>query len=134
MPWRRFPEAPLSSRWVIHSAGSQCASNPPNENLLCLLQASTGKAIKSGGSEPKAVASGWGAEPMCSIARHMESIMLFTLLGLPVGLAADTEGVPVKDFDVSKVATVTVGQCFLRGLGPTRVNLQYSTMWGALYS
>ncbi|XP_052040631.1 epididymal-specific lipocalin-5-like [Apodemus sylvaticus] len=39
---------------------------------------------------------------MCSIARHMGSIMLVTLLGLPVGLAADTEGAVVKDFDVSK--------------------------------
>lgn len=57
---------------------------------------------------------------MCSIARHMESIMLFTLLGLCVGLAVGTEGAVVKDFDVSKVVTLTVGQvqCFLWGLGP----------------
>lgn len=56
---------------------------------------------------------------MCSIARHMENIMLFTLLGLCVGLAAGTEGAVVKDFDISKVVTITVGQaqCFLWGLG-----------------
>ena len=35
---------------------------------------------------------------MCSVARHMESIMLFTLLGLCVGLAAGTEAAVVKDF------------------------------------
>ncbi|XP_021050396.1 epididymal-specific lipocalin-5 isoform X1 [Mus pahari] len=40
---------------------------------------------------------------MCSVARHMESIMLFTLLGLCVGLAAGTEGAAVKDFDISKI-------------------------------
>lgn len=51
--------------------------------------------------------------------------MLFTLLGLPVGLAADTEGAVVKDFDVSKVATVTVGQCFLWGLGPAQSQLYH---------
>ncbi|XP_006497732.1 epididymal-specific lipocalin-5 isoform X5 [Mus musculus] len=39
---------------------------------------------------------------MCSVARHMESIMLFTLLGLCVGLAAGTEAAVVKDFDVNK--------------------------------
>ncbi|XP_028628727.1 epididymal-specific lipocalin-5-like isoform X1 [Grammomys surdaster] len=102
VPWRWSPKAPLSSRWMIHLAGLQCASNPPNENLLCLFKAPTGKDIKSRDSEPKAVASGWGAEPMCSVARHMESIMLFTLLGLCVGLAVGTEGAVVKDFDISK--------------------------------
>lgn len=67
---------------------------------------------------------------MCSIARHMESVMLFTLLGLCVGLAVGTESAVVKDFDVSKVVTVTVGQvqCFLWGLALPRVNLQYCTM------
>lgn len=67
---------------------------------------------------------------MCSVARHMESIMLFTLLGLCVGPAVGTEGAVVKDFDVSKVVTVTVGQvqCFLWKLALPRVNLQYSTM------
>uniref|UniRef100_A0A8C6N0B5 Lipocalin 5 n=2 Tax=Mus spicilegus TaxID=10103 RepID=A0A8C6N0B5_MUSSI len=39
---------------------------------------------------------------MCSVARHMESIMIFTLLGLCVGLAAGTEAAVVKDFDVNK--------------------------------
>lgn len=59
---------------------------------------------------------------MCSVARYMESIMLFTLLGLCVGLAAGIEAAVVKDFDVSKVVTVTVGQaqCFLWGLGPAQ--------------
>jgi hypothetical protein len=62
---------------------------------------------------------------MCSVARHMESIMLFTLLGLCVGLAAGTEAAVVKDFDVNKVVTVTVGQaqCFLWGLAPAQSQL-----------
>lgn len=53
----------------------------------------------------------------------MENIMPFALLGLCVGLAAGTEGAVVKDFDISKVVTVTVGQgqCFLWGLGPAEI-------------
>ncbi|GAB1286085.1 Epididymal-specific lipocalin-5 [Apodemus speciosus] len=57
----------------------------------------------SGHPEARTVSPGWRRFPEAPLSsRHMEGIMLFTLLGLPVGLAADTEGAAVKDFDVSK--------------------------------